>query len=201
VQTVARNAAEIVALIEGVTEVEIAVVAPAAEAVAGDVDAAAQAAVAAEVSEAADTAEAVTEPNKEKWRTGVPPVQPKGRETIAAFFLAPNPRRGQVSHLPSRAKLGQVPGQTPIDSSGDEREKAGRVAVDAQDVVLLKTVRLGGHFLPSRAKRLRDKSAPWKLLEPISTFAPPCDYEVGGRRKRYNVLKDHGCPSISPILA
>ena len=86
--TEARNAAEIVAQIEEATVAETADVVLAAEAVAGDVDAAAQAAVAAEVSEAADTAEAVTEPNKEKWRTGVPPVQPKGRETIAAFILA-----------------------------------------------------------------------------------------------------------------
>ena len=59
-QTADRNVAEIVVPIEEETEVVTAVVAPAAEVVVGDVDAAAQAAAAVAVSAAADTAEAVT---------------------------------------------------------------------------------------------------------------------------------------------
>jgi len=84
---VARNAAEIVALIEGVTEVEIAVVAPAAEAAAGDVDAAAQAAVAAAVS-AADTAEAVTRRKMEDGRPARPAKRPRNHRGL---FSCPQP--------------------------------------------------------------------------------------------------------------
>ena len=107
--TAAPNAAEIVAPIAAETVVETVGVAPAAEAVAGDVDAAAQAAVAVAVSAAADTAEAVTK--TEKIEDGRPARPAKGRETIAAFFLAPNTRRGGCPHPPIRAKLGQVPAE------------------------------------------------------------------------------------------
>ena len=85
---------EIVAPIEAETEVVTADVAPAAEAVAEDVAEAVPDAAAVAVSAAADTAEAVTKPAK-KWRTGVPPVQPKGRETIAAFIFALHDRENE----------------------------------------------------------------------------------------------------------
>ena len=87
-QTADRNVAEIVVPIEEETEVVTAVVAPAAEVVVGDVAEAAQAAAAVEVSAAADTAEAVTKATHKKWRTGVPPVQNKGRENIAALIFS-----------------------------------------------------------------------------------------------------------------
>jgi hypothetical protein len=41
-----------------------------------------------------------------------------------------------------------------------------------QDVVPLKTVQSGVSFPTEPCKRRRDKSAPWKSLQPISTFAP-----------------------------
>ena len=120
--TAARNAAEIVAPIEAETEVETADVAPAAEAVAGDVDAAAQAAVAAAVSAAADTAEAVTK-QKQKWRTGVPPVQPKAAKPSRPLFLRCT-RRGGCPTRPaeqSSAKFRREP-----DRSRRERKRKSR---------------------------------------------------------------------------
>ena len=119
--TEARNAAEIVAQIEEATVAETADVVPPAEAVAGDVDAAAQAAVAAAVSAAADTAEAVTRRKMEDGRPARPAKRPRnhrGLYSCAAHVGAGAPIR------PGRAKLGQVPAQTSIDRE-NEKERAG----------------------------------------------------------------------------
>jgi hypothetical protein len=48
----------------------------------------------------------------------------------------------------------------------------GGPAVIPQDVVPLKTVQFGIPLPTEPCKRRRDKSAPWKSLQPISTFAP-----------------------------
>jgi hypothetical protein len=58
--------------------------------------------------------------------------------------------------------------------SSEARTGHGRVPVIPQHVVPSKIARFGSAFLAERCRRRRDKSAPWKSLEPISTFAPRC---------------------------
>ena len=99
--TAARNAAEIVAQIEEATVAETADVVPAAEAVAGDVDAAAQAAVAAAVSAAADTAEAVTK-KKNGGRASRPSSQKAAKPSRPLFLRCT--RRGGCPHPPRPSK-------------------------------------------------------------------------------------------------
>ena len=118
--TAARNAAEIEAPIAAETVVETADVAPAAEAVAEDVDAAAQAAVAVAVSAAADTAEAVTKTEKmEDGRPARPAKRPRNHRGL--FFCAAHVGAGAPPAQPSKARPSS--GGTGSIMKGTKRKK------------------------------------------------------------------------------
>ena len=111
-QTADRNVAEIVVPIEEETEVVTAVVAPAAEVVVGDVDAAAQAAAAVAVLAAAGTAEAVTKSNQKHGVRASRPSRIKAAKISRPLFLL-CPRRGRCPTCPAEQGSATLRRETP----------------------------------------------------------------------------------------